>query len=1008
MALTVAQAEERMQKFAKAVGDGDRATVESMLAEGIDPNTRIPKYHLQYTPLFIAVNNNDLELTKVLLQAGANPMIEDGNGDPVMVHASDHETVKVARYLIAQGYSIDAKNKSGITALMRDAPYAEERDIQAKIDLGADLNLTDSNGDTALMIAAASRNHAAMKSLVKAGAHLDVLNLKGKSALMLALDSRYANSDHLPETVRVLVDGGANLDLRDKDGKTALLIALDEWSVDTNIVEALLKGKPRLDIRDPETGETPLFKAVMRGDFKIPVATMLERGADPKTISEYGIDLFMLAAGNGDLALMRDLLERGLSSTRKDQSGATAVHRAAGNTRRDGNAVEVLKFLRKLGVPMTLADSHGHTPLHRAVRSGLAPVVAYLLPDYKELMFRDHHGRTLLHHAASPHTPGSVAVIDLLLPHIDLEAIDNDGRTALWVAMNANHQDLILRLLRAKADVNATDGSGRTLLEEMLERDLLEHVRLLIEHGAIPSKIKDPDRLLRLAVRHFHDHPGSAEDYVFRIKFLASLAKEIDSPDAEGRTPLMWVASSNHEQALAELLKRQPNLDRQCADGRTALMWAASTRAQDSIKLLRAAGADDSLRDHQGRGLEEWASWATSSVAHQANRSPLHERITRSRATALEAYLERKTWNDTHRISGYSPLHLAASLNDLKAVETLLLRGAPINLRLEDLTTPLMTAATNGRTKIAQRFIDSSANLSFRNSEGHRALDLAVSYEHWDTARLLVRTGEALSENEADLLHTLVVSGNGGLLKEALEAGAAILPPEKREAEDPFSNNNRSVSATAPLVAAAHAEDPTMLKILNEHPIASGSTETALVNVALHHAADAGRLQNVKYLADTLQADTNSLLDNQMGGVMRVDQPPKAGSQPVKGYSPLSRALESGHHDIVRYLVERGVTITGRTNGGYPPVTYAVVHRQHLVLQLFLKHQASPELVDLDTMTALHHAAANDDEVAVRLLLKHGANSKAKTNDGDTPLDLARKSDSRKTINLLESALTND
>ena len=571
LALRTAVAEEPIQKFAQAVKSGNHAVVETMLEDGLDPNTRIPGYWLGYTPLFIAVNNNDLELTQILLAAGADPKVEDENGDPVMVHASDHDTIKVARFLISQGFSIDAKNGAGITALMRDAPYAKENDIQAKIDLGASLDLTDPEGNTALMIAAESRNLDAMKTLVAAGANIDLQNDQGKTALMLTIDSKYAYDEKAPSAAGILIEGGADLELRDTTGKCALLLALDTWSTEEPLIAALLEGKPRLDVRDEESGQSPLFLAVVRDKFRGIVSKMLEQGADPKIIDNYGVDLTMHAAKNANIALLRDLMGRGLSLTRKDSSGESIAHWAARNyppdyynTTEDEKAahpktvVDTLGFLLEHGIALDQPDSEGVMPLHIAVGGGMVSVAEFLIPHYDDLTLRDQKGRTFLHDAAAS---GSIATLDLFLPHIDIDAADHQGRTALWDAILANQNGLAQHLLQAGANIDATDKGNRTLLEEMVLLDDFEHTRLLVDRGADPGKLGNPDSLLRHASRFFQDNAVREDDYSFLIGVLAPLAENVDAPDAEGLTPLMWIAASNNHSALASILSQKPDLN---------------------------------------------------------------------------------------------------------------------------------------------------------------------------------------------------------------------------------------------------------------------------------------------------------------------------------------------------------------------------------------------------------------------------------------------------------------
>jgi ankyrin repeat protein len=100
----------------------------------------------------------------------------------------------------------------------------------------------------------------------------------------------------------------------------------------------------------------------------------------------------------------------------------------------------------------------------------------------------------------------------------------------------------------------------------------VETIRFLIAQGADPARVADPDALLANAVRRFHREATVAEHEAFLIDLLSSLVTDINRPDAEGVTPLMWVAASNQPAAIRAVLARQPVLDARAPDGRTAMM----------------------------------------------------------------------------------------------------------------------------------------------------------------------------------------------------------------------------------------------------------------------------------------------------------------------------------------------------------------------------------------------------------------------------------------------------
>jgi ankyrin repeat protein len=332
----------------------------------------------------------------------------------------------------------------------------------------------------------------------------------------------------------------------------------------------------------------------------------------------------------------------------------------------------------------------------------------------------------------------------------------------------------------------------------------------------------------------------------------------------------------------------------------------------------------------------------------------------------------------------------------------LLEKGALPDQVLADGSTALMEAAGSGQSAALELLLKRGANATLRDESGQRALDRAVDLRHADAARLLLRHEVSLGEGEAPLLSALVDWGDSLLLEECLKTGAAIGPDPGRR--DPLDRGEEDPSEL--LRSAARAKDPEMLRLLLRHPNASGAKRPLYLVSALHEAAEVGQAANVKLLIEEAKVDANVLLEGSIGGITRIDpgKPTEACAVAVRGFSALSRALEQGHEEIVRYLVERGAKITGRTRNGGPPLSFVVAHCQMEMLRYFLDHQADTELVDIDGMTALHHAAESGEPAAVQLLLEKGAKADAKDSSGETPLDLARKKGSAEVIRLLEAA----
>ncbi len=1003
--------------MAKAVEKGDLKVVGELLAAGLDPNARIPGSSLGYTPLFLAVHSNRTAVTEALLKAGADPRMEDGNGDPVMVHAAHKDSIDQARLLIRHGVSIDSRSRSGITALLRAASYDEAADVQTKLDLGADPELTDDEGFTALMKATGGGNAAAMEVLLKAGAKPNAVNKAGNSALMLALSSDfYLEEKKLPSVVKLLIEGGADPDFNDREGANALILALDSYRCPPETIDVILGAKPDLGRRDHDGGDA-LFHAMSYERTRGLAPRLLELGANLKTTDNDGTDLLMLAAYGNDPDQVRSLLELGLPADRKTKSGETAVHYALRSERWKSpsadveligkRTVEILKLLHERGASLALADMDGDTPLHLAATSGQDGVFAWLLPYFENPAAANHRGETPLHLAAS----SSAEIVNLLLPkYPDPDVRDLAGRTALMNASAAGYEDSLVSLLKGGANIDATDKSGASALDEAVAANSPDKIRLLIANGADSKKLPDPDAQLLRISRLFQDQPINSEDYAYLVGFITEIARDIDARDSVEMTALMWLAASNNAAALEALLKREPALDLRSPDGRTALMWAACSRAGLSMEILREAGADASLRDSTGRTAGDWLAWSEERIP-EAPRvigadALLLKNLTVGREAALRDYLEHhEKWSEDDRVAGMPPLHLAAALGEIGAIRQLLERGAPPNPLREKEFTPLMAAAANGENDAVRFLLDRGASPSLRDSNGDRAIDFAIQLKHPATARLFLRRENPLSPDESALLAALVWLGDEALLKDFLESGASILPVEKPAADcDPFDQFDRDRSTPeAPMVAAALQKDSKMLAILAAHPKATGAGNAEILGIALQTAAENGRLASVRFLIEDPKADPDGMMEDSLGGVLRIESSEQSASKPANGFTALSRALENGHPRIVRYLIGKGATVTGRTRSGDSPLTFAIHHHQTEMLEYLLKHKAPTDLLDLSGLTALHVAAAANDDTATRLLLDHGADPDSKSPRGDTPLDMARHAKAGKTISLLES-----
>ena len=187
----------------------------------------------------------------------------------------------------------------------------------------------------------------------------------------LSLNARLllaARSSDRPGIERAL-KAGASPDARNRLGETALVIGLKK--PDVALAKAMLDAGTDVNIA-AVNGVTPLMAASYAGLTDI-VATLLERGADPKPIDRLGKNAITYAAGEGHAGIVRLLLARGVDVNAAYSNDLTALMWAAGYGR-----TEAVKVLLEAGAKAEPKDNRGKTALDIAREGGYTQTAALL------------------------------------------------------------------------------------------------------------------------------------------------------------------------------------------------------------------------------------------------------------------------------------------------------------------------------------------------------------------------------------------------------------------------------------------------------------------------------------------------------------------------------------------------------------------------------------------------------------------------------------------------------
>ena len=722
-------------------------------------------------------------------------------------------------------------------------------------------------------------------------------------------------------------------------------------------------SEPELELPEASPGER-LYAAARSGRVEAALQA-LEAGADPKALP--GEDerdqrtLPMLAAVQGDLRLLRQLIARGADLNLR-HGGHTPLL-AATRDSWHGRPEAVMTLLAN-GADARAADPEGNTPLHHAARS-TDPAVAALLLDagaqvdalnlegFSALAIACASGnwrlaRFLIEHGARPEPSGGQPALlaavsgdddpggaQLLLRHkARVDARGQGQRTALMQACAAGNVDVVGLLLDAGADRNAHDAHGMTPLLEAAANGHTAVVQRLATAKADPQAVDERGRnaivlasvagaepeLLRALLALGVDTARAGEDG----------RRAIDIAIEQGRWPQVSVLDPGYAlpaNVAEDLAEGEPGRTPRQVRRDALAAGARAVAGGGSVleRLLDGAGARPApVQRLLDRGQAVGGHGLLSRLLEACLQG---EHVSRGAEQLALALLERGADAFGAAPTRDPPLPTAIRLGWQRLVDALLALGADPNGRDRRGLGPIHIAATLGREAALRSLVRAGAQPQSRSPDGQTAL------------------GMALAAGRSDLSHWLE-------WRSWTLPGRPLLPPD--------------------LPAAAIAGDLEAVQRLLELGLPVDG-EDAQGCTALLRAAGGGH-------------------DGIVRGLLERGAAPNARAR--TGATPLSAAISMRHAAVVDVLLQAGADADQALPGGVTPLMLAAALGLPEIAGRLLSQGARADAVDGQGLSALHcaalHAFTARDRARVLalfdLLLMADLPADAANAQGHTPL----------------------
>jgi ankyrin repeat protein len=294
------------------LGDKEKQ-LRTQLGAGANPNEQDESGKT----ILMEVSSDDYEgnLVKILLEGGADPNIQDNAGNTALMHASGGLKGAV-KFLLKAGADPNIQNKQGETPLIKPSKWNYCEIVEMLLKAGADPDKKDRNSDTPLILNIKAGG-VCVKKLLEYGANIP-LN---------ALDIAYKTLEEKPHYANYLIIEERR-PFREVNHGLTVAIDLLQKEIDRRYREYISEWD---DVRARDTHD--VFEE-----------------------NEYGDTPLIIASHQGNLKLVKLLLNMGANINHKNKKEQTALHNAACNKHMD-----VVNFLIKHGADTTTLDDLGMT-----------------------------------------------------------------------------------------------------------------------------------------------------------------------------------------------------------------------------------------------------------------------------------------------------------------------------------------------------------------------------------------------------------------------------------------------------------------------------------------------------------------------------------------------------------------------------------------------------------------------------------------------------------------------
>ncbi|XP_071154184.1 serine/threonine-protein phosphatase 6 regulatory ankyrin repeat subunit B-like [Mytilus edulis] len=962
----------------------------------------------RHAPLLVACKEGRVDIVELLLTCDYDINIRGHDLDPPLVVACKEGHTEIMSVLLKNKCCANVRDEFGRTALHTACGKGYMDIVHLLLLYNCNINQTDRYKRTPLFIASENDQHDIVKVLLDFKSDVNIPNSTGKNALHVACQGRNMTTiNYLLATKR------CNINQVDTKKETPLFSACKEGHND--VVELLISNNADLNIRNI-FGETVLHIACIQRNYNT-VKILLKSNIDiNQTDSKKRTPLFIASVvdrRSSGICGYKDIV-RILLDHYADVSICNRNNQYIPDVARIYGYADIIDIFDKYQFESKNSkNEESNIKIFNASKEGRIEVIHNFLGKEYSLNIRNKYGQTPLH-VACIHRRYNIIKL-LLNNNCDINAVDNNNKSALSLASEIGDEEIVLQLDNNNADVNISNCTSQSPIHIACEFGYTKIVKTLLRTCSI--NLGDSNNCTPLYL-------SSKYGRIDIVQLLISKNADINYTDNDNRTPLLVACEAAHIDIIKLLIDNKVDINLGNNNNETPLHIACKQGDGNIAQLLITHGADVNCFDNEGQTPLHLASNVyivetlirnncNTNITDIGNKTPLFVYCKQGKFDDICLLIDNDADINICDNTGQSPLHAACNSNAdaYIIVKMLINKNSALNTTDNRNRTPLMIACENGKHDIVQILIDNKADVNISNNEKESPLFVASSNGQTNIAKIIIENSAniddvnnkgqtplfiACERGNYDIVN-LLISNNSDVnlcsyTKDTIITTACKQIRLESLSDDSYLRivkilldcncriNQVDNENKTPLFYASGIRNDKLVQLLIDNPadlhIRSDDGESPL-----HVACYCGFSENVKILLQT-NCDIN-MTDN-------------------RNRTPLHMACVKGHDDIVQILLDINADLnlfddTGQTvlhvacKKEYPETLQQTIVNSRFfnIVKLLLENKCPVNKQDKHNDTPLLYACSVENEDVVQLLIDNEADINVVNNDGQSPLHVA-------------------